>query len=87
MSASSAKEFRGCADPPPARAERNPAEASEPDPDVPVTPRRRRTCSPPPWPRRRRPAPSARAHLDAHGGVGGATASHKTSRTFRRKSG
>lgn len=27
------------------------------------------------------------AHLDGHGGVGGATASHKATRTFRRKSG
>ncbi|MTD14228.1 hypothetical protein GIS00_09745 [Nakamurella sp. YIM 132087] len=27
------------------------------------------------------------AHLDGHGGVEGATASHKASRTFRRKSG
>lgn len=26
------------------------------------------------------------AHLDGHGGVGGATASHKATRTFRRKS-
>jgi len=27
------------------------------------------------------------AHLDGHGGVGGATANHKATRTFRRKSG
>ena len=27
------------------------------------------------------------AHLDGHGGVAGATASHKATRTFRRKSG
>ncbi len=27
------------------------------------------------------------AHLDGHGGVGGATASHKATRTVRRKSG
>lgn len=27
------------------------------------------------------------AHLDGHGGVGGATASHKATRQFRRKSG
>ncbi|WP_157695395.1 DUF5302 domain-containing protein [Nakamurella panacisegetis] len=27
------------------------------------------------------------AHLDAHGGVGGATSSHKATKTFRRKSG
>ena len=27
------------------------------------------------------------AHLDAHGGVGGSTANHKATRTFRRKSG
>lgn len=27
------------------------------------------------------------AHLDGHGGVGGQTASHKATRTFRRKSG
>lgn len=27
------------------------------------------------------------SHLDGHGGVGGATASHKATRTFRRKSG
>ena len=30
---------------------------------------------------------SRSAHLDGHGGVGGATASHKATRTFRRKSG
>lgn len=37
---------------------------------------------------RKKQAGQARsAHLDGHGGVGGATASHKTSRTFRRKSG
>lgn len=30
---------------------------------------------------------SRSAHLDAHGGVGGATASHKATRQFRRKSG
>lgn len=27
------------------------------------------------------------SHLDGHGGVGGATASHKATRQFRRKSG
>jgi hypothetical protein len=30
---------------------------------------------------------SRSAHLDGHGGVGGATASHKATRQFRRKSG
>jgi hypothetical protein len=30
---------------------------------------------------------SRSSHLDGHGGVGGATASHKATRTFRRKSG
>ncbi len=30
---------------------------------------------------------SRSAHLDGHGGVGGATASHKAARQFRRKSG
>ncbi len=37
---------------------------------------------------RKKQAGQARAaHLDGHGGVGGATASHKATRTFRRKSG
>ena len=37
---------------------------------------------------KKRAAGQARsAHLDGHGGVGGATASHKATRTFRRKSG
>ena len=37
---------------------------------------------------RKKEAGEARsAHLDGHGGVGGATASHKATRTFRRKSG
>jgi hypothetical protein len=37
---------------------------------------------------RKKQAGQARAaHLDGHGGVGGATSSHKATRTFRRKSG
>ena len=37
---------------------------------------------------RKKQAGQARsAHLDGHGGVGGQTASHKATRTFRRKSG
>lgn len=37
---------------------------------------------------RKRSAGQARsAHLDGHGGVGGSTANHKATRTFRRKSG
>lgn len=37
---------------------------------------------------RKRAAGQARAaHLDGHGGVGGNTANHKATRTFRRKSG
>lgn len=37
---------------------------------------------------RKKQAGQARsAHLDGHGGVGGSTASHKATRTFRRKSG
>ena len=37
---------------------------------------------------RKKAAGAARsAHLDGHGGVGGATANHKATRTFRRKSG
>ncbi len=37
---------------------------------------------------RKKTAGQARsAHLDGHGGVGGATSSHKATRTFRRKSG
>jgi hypothetical protein len=36
---------------------------------------------------RKKQAGQARtAHLDAHGGVGGATSNHKATRTFRRKS-
>ena len=37
---------------------------------------------------RKKQAGQARAaHLDGHGGVGGATSSHKATKTFRRKSG
>jgi hypothetical protein len=37
---------------------------------------------------RKKQAGQARsAHLDGHGGVGGATSNHKATRTFRRKSG
>ena len=37
---------------------------------------------------RKKQAGQARsAHLDGHSGVGGATSSHKATRTFRRKSG
>lgn len=37
---------------------------------------------------RKKQAGQARsAHLDGHGGVAGATSSHKATRTFRRKSG
>ncbi len=36
---------------------------------------------------RKKQAGQARtAHLDGHGGVGGATSNHKATRTFRRKS-
>lgn len=36
---------------------------------------------------RKKTAGQARsAHLDGHGGVGGATSNHKATRTFRRKS-
>ena len=37
--------------------------------------------------RKKQAGQSRAAHLDGHGGVGGATASHKATRTFRRKSG
>ena len=37
--------------------------------------------------RKQQAAQSRTAHLDGHGSVGGATANHKATRTFRRKSG
>ena len=37
--------------------------------------------------RKKQAGQSRAAHLDGHGGVDGATASHKATRTFRRKSG
>ncbi|GGM02180.1 DUF5302 domain-containing protein [Nakamurella endophytica] len=37
--------------------------------------------------RKQQAAAARSSHLDGHGGVGGATANHKATRTFRRKSG
>lgn len=37
--------------------------------------------------RKKQAGQSRSAHLDGHGGVAGSTASHKATRTFRRKSG
>jgi hypothetical protein len=84
MTASSAKDSEAGGSPPTEPAE--PAEASEPDPDAPVTASAKDAFAAA-LARKNAAGAKRAAHLDAHGGVGGSTASHKTSRTFRRKSG
>jgi hypothetical protein len=98
MTAFSAKDSEAGGDPPVAAADSadasgdppvaatDSADASRSDPDVPVTPSAKDAFAAA-LARKKAAVANRAAHLDAHGGVGGSTASHKTSRTFRRKSG
>ena len=63
-----------------------PAETADQEPSAPVTADAKSAFAAA-LERKKQAGQARSAHLDGHGGVGGATSSHKATRTFRRKSG